>query len=221
MTIQIVVADNHPIMLQGLGNFFEMKEDFNVVALCANARDAIEAVRLHKPDVLILATNISEKDSISIAREVKADKQIPTRLVFYAEETDADQIMNAIQSGVAGIVLKDMDPQLLLQCVRKVHGGEQWMERNAVGLSLEKMLRREAGAREIALLLTPREIDILRLVAEGLSNARIAEKICISEGTVKVHLHNIYEKLKLNSRIALLRFAQDKGLIDSTPHLGL
>ena len=215
MDIQLVLADHHPLMLQGLGNFFQTKEDFNVVALCSNAVETIEAVRSFRPDVLVLATNIPGKDSLSIARELLADTLLPTRIVFYAEEVDENQLMDTIRAGVAGIVLKEMDPQLLLQCVRKVHSGEQWMERRAARLSLEKLLRREAGARDLASQLTPREIEILYLVSEGLSNKAIGEKMCISEGTVKVHLHNMYEKLKLKSRMALLRFAQEKGLVDS------
>lgn len=215
MDIQLVVADHHPLMLQGLGSLFQTKEEFKVVALCSNALETMEAVRLHRPDVLVLATNVPGKDSLSIARELLADSLLPTRIVFYAEEIDENQLMDTIRAGIAGIVLKEMDPQLLLQCVRKVHDGEQWMERRAARLSLEKLLRREAGARDLASQLTPREIEILRLVAEGLSNKEISERISISEGTVKVHLHNIYEKLHLKSRMALLRFAQEKGLIDS------
>jgi DNA-binding NarL/FixJ family response regulator len=219
MDIQLVVADSHPLMLQGLENLFRTKDDFNVVALCSNALETMEAVRLHRPDVLVLATNVPGKDSVAISREL-TDALMPTRVVCYAEEIDENQLMDAIRAGIAGIVLKEMDPQLLLQCVRKVYKGEQWMERRAVGLSLEKMLRREAGARDLAACLTPREIEILRLVAEGLSNREISEKAYISEGTVKVHLHNIYEKLHLKSRMALLRFAQEKGLVDSVARPG-
>jgi len=215
MDIQLVLADHHPLMLQGLGNLFREKEEFKVVALCSNAVETIEAVRLHRPDVLVLATNVPGKDSLSIARELLADSLLPTRIVFYAEEIDENQLMDTIRAGVAGIVLKEMDPQLLLQCVRKVHNGEQWMERRAARLSLEKLLRREAGVRDLASHLTPREIEILYLVSEGLSNKAIGDKMCISEGTVKVHLHNMYEKLQLKSRMALLRFAQEKGLIDT------
>ena len=215
MDIQLVVADHHPLMLQGLGKLFQTKEEFKVVALCSNAVETIEAVRLHRPDVLVLATNVPGKDSLAIARELLTDTLLPTRIVFYAEEIDENQLMDTIRAGVAGIVLKEMDPQLLLQCVRKVHSGEQWMERRAARLSLEKLLRREAGVRDLASRLTSREIEILHLVSEGLSNKAISEMVCISEGTVKVHLHNIYEKLQLKSRMALLRFAQERGLVDS------
>ena len=106
-----------------------------------------------------------------------------------------------------------MAPQLLVQCIRKVHNGEQWLERNSTKLALEKMLKRAAGTREMANLLTAREIDLIRMIAKGLHNKEIADQLFISEGTVKVHLHHIYEKLGIDGRLALLRFAQDKGLV--------
>ena len=114
--------------------------------------------------------------------------------------------------GRQGIVLKEMEPKLLVQCARKVHAGEQWIERHTARLSLVKLLRREAGAIEIASLLTPTE-QRPKTAAQGLSNHQIGEQLFISEGTVKVHMHNIYEKLHVNNRVALLRYAQEKGLL--------
>jgi DNA-binding NarL/FixJ family response regulator len=106
-----------------------------------------------------------------------------------------------------------MAPQMLVQCVRKVHAGEQWLERRSVGRALEKLLSREAGSREVAGVLTPREIEVVRMVASGSRNKEIADRLSISEGTVKIHLHHIYEKLHLNGRLELARYAQDKGLV--------
>ena len=112
-----------------------------------------------------------------------------------------------------GVVLKEMAPRLLVQCIRKVAAGEQWLEKRSVSLALERLLKREAATRQIAVILTPREIEIVRMVAEGLRNKVIAERLYMSEGTVKVHLHNIYEKLKVNSRLQLARYARDQGLV--------
>jgi DNA-binding NarL/FixJ family response regulator len=106
-----------------------------------------------------------------------------------------------------------MAPQLVVQCIRKVAAGEQWLERQSTRQILEKMLRRETGTRGVIGLLTSREIELVRLVAAGLRNRDIADQLFISEGTVKVHLHNIYEKLNINSRMALLRYAQEKSLV--------
>jgi DNA-binding NarL/FixJ family response regulator len=217
MAIRLVIADNHPLMLNGLENLFQAEKDCRVVSRCVNARETLDAVHRYRPDVLILTMQLPGKDGLTIAREMLADK-LPTRIVFFTAAIDEDELLEAVRTGVAGIVLKEMDPQLLVQCVRKVHAGEQWIERRAAMLSFEKLLRREASARELASLLTPREIDVLRMVAQGLRNNKISEKLFISEGTVKVHLHNIYEKLQMNSRLALLRFAQEKGLVDFIPH---
>jgi two-component system, NarL family, nitrate/nitrite response regulator NarL len=106
-----------------------------------------------------------------------------------------------------------MAPHLLVQCVRKVHGGEQWLEKRSVGRLLEKLLQRETAARQLALDLTPREIEIVRLVARGLRNKTIAERLSVKEGTVKIHLHNIYEKLHVDGRLELTLYAQNKGFV--------
>src|SRR5262245_5220667 len=110
------------------------------------------------------------------------------------------------------VALKEMAPQMLVECVRKVAAGEQWIERRSLTRDLDRMLRREAGLREVSSVLTPREIEIVRLVAEGLRNQAIGERLHISEGTVKVHLHNIYEKLGIDGRVTLTHHAREKGL---------
>lgn len=212
MTIRIVIADDHPIVLNGMENLFRLEKDFELVAKCAGSAETLAAVRRHRPDVVILDIRMPGKDGLAITRELLAEK-LPTRVILYTAEINEDQLMEAVRMGIGGIVLKVMDPKLLVQCVRKVHAGEQWIERRAARLSLEKLLMRESGAREIASLITPREIGILKMVAQGLRNKQIGEKLFISEGTVKVHMHNIYQKLQVNSRGALMRYAQEKGLV--------
>lgn len=114
--------------------------------------------------------------------------------------------------GVRGLVLREMAPELLVRCLRQVGAGATWLESRTVTRVLERLLRREAGEREAAAVLTGREIDLVRSIAQGLRNKEIARELGISEGTVKVHLHNIYQKLGLDGRLALLRYARDKGL---------
>src|SRR5262249_10293883 len=121
--------------------------------------------------------------------------------------------LEAIRLGVQGMVLKEMAPQLLVRCVRKVHSGEPWFERNATGRLLESLIRREAGEHQIAQVLTQREIEIVRLATRGLRNKEIPAKLPSPEGTVKVPLHNIYTRLEVDGRMALSVFARGKGLI--------
>ena len=212
MPIRLILADDHPIVLDGLENLFRLEKDFQVVARCTNGMEAMQEVLRLRADVLVLDIRMPGKDGLEIAREMQKGK-IPTRVVLLTAALDEEEFLEAIRLGVQGIVLKEMAPQILIQCIRKVHAGEQWIEPRSARQALEKMLRREAGVRAIAHLLTPREIEMVRMVAQGLRNKEIADKLCISEGTVKVHLHNIYEKLKVDGRVALLRYAQEKGLV--------
>ena len=212
MAISLVLADDHPIVLDGLENLFRQEADFKVLGRCVNGEEALRAVREYRPDVLILDIRMFRMDGLAVLREMKKEG-LSTRVVLLTVALDEDQVVEAIRLGVSGVVLKDMAPRLLVQCVRKVHAGEQWLERQSFGRAMERMLRREAGAREIAGILTPREIEIVRMAATGLRNKQIAEKLFISEGTAKIHLHNIYEKLGLSDRLELARYARDKGLV--------
>jgi two-component system nitrate/nitrite response regulator NarL len=105
-----------------------------------------------------------------------------------------------------------MAPSLLVQCIRKVAGGGLWLEKDAVGRALEKILQQQESREKVREVLTAREIEITRMIARGLANREIGEKLFISEGTVKTHLHTIYEKLGLKSRLQLANYAQEKGL---------
>jgi len=212
MSISLILADDHPLILDGLENLFRLEPDFQILARCTDGVETLNAVRQHRPDVLILDIRMPRKDGLEVAHEMRKE-ELPTRVILLTGALDDKEMLEAARLGVPGIVLKEMAPHLLVQCVRKVYAGEPWIEKRSAGRILEKMLRREAGTREVAEALTGREIAVVRMVASGLRNKEIADKLCISEGTVKVHLHNIYEKLKVDGRLALLRFAHEKGLV--------
>ena len=212
MTIRLIITDDHPMILKGMENLFQAEKDFELVARCTSGKEALAALRRYQPDVAIMNLRMPGEDGLEITRKLVAEK-LPTRIILYTAEINEDQLLEAIRIGVKGIVLKEMEPRLLVLCIRKVHAGEQWIERRTARLSLEKLLRREAGAIEIASLLTLCESNILKIAVQGLTNHQIADKLCISEGTVKVHMHNIYDKLQVKSRFALLHYAQEKCLL--------
>lgn len=212
MPIRLIIADDHPLILNGLENLFSLEKDFQVVARCSDGEQALKALHQHDADVLVLDIRMPGKNGLEVVREMRKEK-LPVRVIILTAALDEDELVEAVGLGVQGIVLKEMAPQLLVQCIRKVHAGEQWIERQSTGKAMEKMLRREAGMREMAGHLTPREIEIVHHVARGLRNREIGEKLFISEGTVKIHLHNIYEKLNVDGRMALLRYVQEKKII--------
>jgi two-component system, NarL family, nitrate/nitrite response regulator NarL len=212
MPITLVLSDDHPLILDGLQNLFRLEKDFKVVARCLDGEEAVKAVRKHKPDVLVLDIRMPGIDGLSLLRQMKKEK-LSTRVVLLTGELDEEELAEAVRLGVRGLVLKEMAPKLLVQCIRQVHAGELWLEKQSVTNALEKLLQRESGQREVAQLLTPREIEIVKQIVAGLSNSEIAKKLFISEGTVKTHLHNIYEKLGVDSRAKLTRYAQEKGFV--------
>ena len=214
MPISLVLADDHPIVLDGLESLFGHEPDLKVLARCQNAEDTLRAVREHQPDVLILDLNMRGPGGLAVLREITTD-HLSTRVVLLTDTLDEEELIEAVRLGVSGVVLKEMAPRLFVECVRKVYAGERWVEKRSFGQALETLLRREAGLREITGALTSREIELVRQVAADLSNKEIAERLFISEGTVKTHLHNIYEKLRIKNRRDLTRYAQDKGLIPS------
>jgi DNA-binding NarL/FixJ family response regulator len=209
--IRLVVTDDHPVVLQGLQSLFATSLEFKVMAACETGEQTIAAVREHRPDVLVLDLRMRGLDGLAVLRVLK-DEAVSVRVVILTAEIDDDQTLEALRLGAVAIVLKEMAPRLLMECVRKVHAGERWIERQSVGRALDTLLRREAGVRQLTRALTGRELDIVQMIVLGLRNAEIAERLHVSEGTVKSHLHHVYEKLGVKSRMALMRLAQQKGL---------
>ena len=212
MSIRLVLADDHPPILQCLALLLRQEPDFEVLAGCRDGEETLQAVGQLRPDILILDILMPRKDGLAVLRELH-QVEIPTRVILLTAAIDEDNLLEAMRLGVGRVLLKEMAVPLLIQCLRKVYASDQWLERHSIGRAMEKMLRREAGTREVAQLLTSRELEIVRLAARGLRNKEIAGKLAISEGTVKIHLHRSSEKLHVDSRIALLRYAQAKGLV--------
>ena len=205
MAIRLVLVDDHPIVLQGLQQLFERHDDFQVMCCCQDGATALDAVEQYQPDVLVMDLRMPVMNGPS-------DWNAPAVEVLLTAIVRDSEVMEAIKSGVRGIVLKESSPDVLIDCVRRVHRGEQWIERETVTRALQRVLDRESAEREAEETLTPREIEIVRMVARGLRNRAIAERLAISEGTVKVHLHNVYEKLGIDGRLELVLCAQQKGL---------
>ena len=212
MPITLVLADDHPLILDGMENLFRAEDDFKILARCLDGAEALVAVREHKPDILILDLRMPGKGGLEVLRAMK-EESLPTRIVVLTGAVDEVEVAEAIRLGARGLVLKELAPKLLVQCIRRVHAGELWLEKRSVTSALERLLQREAGQHEVAQILTPREIEIVKQVAAGLRNEEIGKKLFISEGTVKMHLHNIYQKLGVDSRTKLTRYAQEKGLV--------
>jgi two-component system nitrate/nitrite response regulator NarL len=212
MSIRIILADDHPIVLHGLQQLFARHGDFRVLACCPDGSTTADAVAAHRPDVLVLDLRMPGEGGLGVLRTL-ASSGLDCRAVLLTAAIADEEVLEAVKLGVKGIVLKDSPPDSLLDCVRMVANGHTWFERDMMTSALHSAARRGSTATDTAAMLTRREIEMVRLVGQGLRNKMIAERLSISEGTVKVHLHNIYEKLGVDGRLELVLCAQQKGLV--------
>jgi len=211
MTIRIVVADDHPFILDGVEQLFRTEGDCEIVARCTDGEQALRAVQTLSPDVLVLDVRMPRMDGIELLRRMH-ELQLSAKVVLLTASLDDARLLEAFRLGASGLVLKESAPRLLVQSVRQVAGGEQSWNGKAIAGALRLVLQREQAVAAAASVLTPRELEVTRMVASGLRNKEIATRLEISEGTVKFHLHSIYEKLQIDGRYALMSYARDHGL---------
>ena len=199
---RVVLADDHPVVLSGLRMLLEADRSITVIAAYSNGAAALQSIRDHKPEVAVLDIYMPDLTGLDVLQAIEED-QIPTRVVFLTASATDDQIVTAIARGARGILLKDTAPETLLECLHKVAAGDRWLPPELVDAALEREAGRRLRGDQIEDLLTAREREVLLLVAEGLSNKEIARRINLSDGTVKIHLHNIYQKLGTPNRTAV------------------
>ncbi len=210
--IRLVLVDDHAIVLDGLEQLFRLEPEFEVVARCTTAETAVRAVEAYQPDVIVMDLAMPDLDGLWVLGRL-AELNLPTRAVLLTAHVDEAKLVEAIRLGVYGVVLKEMAPKMLMECVRKVAAGEKWFEQQAVARAMDRMNKRETELDRLKRLLTPRELELVGLAAEGLRNKEIAERLSITEGTVKIHLHNVYEKLGVTGRPQLILYATRQGLM--------
>jgi DNA-binding NarL/FixJ family response regulator len=210
--IRLVLADDHPVVLYGLRGLFAAEADIEIMSSCGDGDAALEAVRTHHPDVLVLDLRMGLRSGLDVVR-ILASEGHACRIVLLTAAVRDTEVIEAVRLGAAGLVIKESPPEVLIDCVRRVHRGEQWIDRETLVRAFGTAVGRSDAGQRPDEILTPREAEIVQMVALGLRNRAIAERLSISEGTVKVHLHNIYEKLGVDGRFELISSANRRGLL--------
>jgi len=203
MPTTIVLVDDHPIVLDGLEQLLSSSPEFQVIARCATAAEGLSAAQSLNPDVVVLDLSLPDQNGLSVLRTLQSAPR-PAVVVLTASH-DEEELLAAVRLGARGVVLKAMAPRVLEDCIRTVHAGGRWLRVEGVDLS-ERLAHRQEVEAELSAFLTPRELEILGLAAAGLDNDEIAGRLAISVGTTKIHLHHVYDKLKLNGRRELQQF---------------
>ena len=207
VAIRLVLVDDHPLVLNGLAQLLGADPEFQIVAMCGTAAEGLTAVETLKPDVLLLDLALPDDSGLNVLRRL--DPKGPPAVVVLTASQDEGELLDAARLGARGIVLKAMAPRVLEDCVRAVHAGAERLVLDDEGLA-QRLQERRAVEQELEQMLTNREIEILRLVALRLDNQQVASRLGISVGTVKIHLHHIYAKLRLDGRPELLQYLREK-----------
>jgi two-component system, NarL family, nitrate/nitrite response regulator NarL len=202
--INVVIADRHPVVLQGLSKVLAAHGDFNIVASCIDGKSCIAAVRNLVPDIALLEPSLPGWSGLEILSLVNSES-LSTRLVFFTAAAEDSELLASATAGGYSIISKEVAPEMLARSLRQVAEGRQLLP---VPTSDQAISRDQSAATENALaVLTSRERQIMRLVSAGLSNKEIGRRLNITDGTIKVHLHHIFQKLEISNRTVLAALA--------------
>jgi DNA-binding NarL/FixJ family response regulator len=222
--IRIVVADDHPIFRDGLCRLLALEDDFEVVAQAQDGRQVLEILQQLEPDILLLDLKMPGLDGLATLQRLQAARN-KTRVIVLTASDDKNEFVQAMKLGTSGIVLKQTATELLIKSIRKVHAGEIWLDSHTTAAVIRQFVAAEDAPpppppapvtsaprdRERSPL-SQREREIVALVAQGFKNKEMAEKMFISEQTVKNHLHNIFDKLGVSDRLELALYAIHNNL---------
>jgi DNA-binding NarL/FixJ family response regulator len=215
MSVTVVLADDQALVRRGFRLILETEPDIEVVAEAEDGQQAIDAVRRHRPGVVLMDIQMPGLDGLEATRRILADSGSATRVLILTTFERDDYVFEALQLGASGFLLKTAPPEDLLTAVRVVARGEALLSPSVTRRVIQEVARQRRAPRSPDLdRLTQRELEVLRLVAEGLSNAEIAARLYLSEATVKTHTSNVLSKLQLRDRVQAVIFAYRQRLID-------
>jgi NarL family two-component system response regulator LiaR len=209
-TIRVLVVDDHAIVRRGIRALLAEIEDIEVIGEASDGQEAMAQAEALRPDVILMDLVMPGVDGIEVTRHITADEDGPPILVLTSFAGD-DKVFPAIKAGALGYLLKDSEPAELVEAIHQVHRGEPSLP-PSIAQKLLKELRRPSARPPTPDPLTDREMEVLRMVAKGLTNPEIAERLAITEATVRTHVSNILSKLHLANRVQATLYALQEGI---------
>jgi DNA-binding NarL/FixJ family response regulator len=210
--IRVFLADDHPVVREGLRTFLESRDGIEVVGEAGDGESAVTAIERLRPDVVLMDLVMPGMGGVAAIRRIR--ERVPgTRVVVLTSFASDDQVIPAVQAGAAGYLLKDVEPSGLEAAIRLVHRGEALLDPQVAGRVMEQVAHPAPGSDLAAL--TPREREVLGLLGRGMSNRELADALVVSEKTVKTHVSNILMKLGVHDRTQAALLAVREGLVDA------
>jgi two-component system, NarL family, response regulator DegU len=199
--INVLIADDHAMMRQGLKQILELEDDISVISQACNGDEAVKLAREQKPDIILMDINMPGTNGLQAIKELKLERN-PSKIIVLTIHEDREYLFKTIQMGAEGYVLKDAEPSVLIEAIRNVYHGQSYIQSNMTKELVKEFNRvtlHEKDKNEENNL-TIREVEVLELIAEGMINKEIAKQLYISEKTVKNHVSNIFKKLNVSDR---------------------
>ena len=215
MSIRVLLVDDHALARTGLRMVLDAEDDIEVVGEAGNGRQAVHSVSRLEPDVVLMDVRMPELDGIAATREIAGGS---TRVLILTTFDLDEYVYDALAAGASGFLLKDVGPEQLTEGIRIVASGDALLAPTVTRRLIDELVaarRRETAPPRELEALTPREREVLQLVAQGLSNAEIAELLVVEETTVKTHVSRLLAKLDLRDRVQAVIFAYEAGLVRS------
>jgi two-component system nitrate/nitrite response regulator NarL len=214
--IRIIVADGCANFRAGLCNLLTPEENFRVVARAADGEEVLEVIEEYRPDILLLDLCIPGSDGLTTLKKLW-ESQTKTKVIVLAASKDKNQFVQAMKFGARGIIMKQTGTELLIKSIRKLHAGEIWLDSDTMVAVMRQFSSRmeptpPSSREEDRVPLSQRELEIVTLVTQGFRNKEIAQKLSISEQTVKNHMHNIFDKLAVSDRLELALYAVHQNI---------
>ena len=217
MTIRVVLADDQAMVRAGFRMILEAEDDIAIVGEASDGEQAIDVTRRSQPDVVLMDIQMPKMDGLEATRRIGQDNALHSRVLILTTFEQDDYVFEALRAGASGFLLKNARPEDLVQAVRVVAAGEALLAPSITRRIIEDYTRRPARRSDDAdvAYLTEREVEVLRLLAPGLSNAELAARLYVSEGTIKTHLSHVLAKLGLRDRVQAVVFAYEHGLVET------
>lgn len=210
--IRILIADDHSMVREGLKQLIELEDDIIVVAQAGNGSESIEKIIEYKPDVVLLDINMPDMNGLEVLSYIR-ENDINANVLILTIHNEVEYLYKAVEIGVKGYVLKDSESDVLIRAIRSVNEGDTYIQPNMASLLFKKMNNDESNNVQNSKL-TKREIEVLKLITEGMLNKEIAHRLCISEKTVKNHVSNIFKKIEVSDRTQAAVFAIKNQIVE-------
>ncbi|MEH7252003.1 response regulator transcription factor [Neobacillus niacini] len=212
MRIRILIADDHHVVRRGLAFFLKTQREIEIIGEAGNGKEAVDQARKLKPDLILMDLVMPEMDGIQATKIIKSEMP-EIKIMMLTSFSDQDHVIPALEAGASGYQLKDIEPDELIKCIKKIVAGENQLHPKATSHLLANLSNKKED-RNLLSELTKRELDVLKEIAKGKSNKEIASALFITEKTVKTHVSNLLSKLELADRTQAALYAVKNQLVE-------